>query len=449
MKIKVFILVLLYSVNALFGQVTFEKNYGANLSDDKAYDGDQTSDGGFMVLGKLNYHIVDGDALLVRTNPLGDTLWTKTIAARGIPRMVMTADDGVVIMRWAQDSTSAYKLSLLRIGANGDSLWSKFYGIDIPGSRIRPTSDAGYIITGNIEDSVISLCKLDSNFNIQWKRDYGYCSYPRFWAWDVVQTSDNGYAISGKVTYYSDSPILMKTNASGDSLFVKVFRGLNVSGFCVREASDGGYIIGTDKGYLIKTNSAGDSLWCKNYVYNQSDLDNPFAIVVNTDGDYVVTGGCIEAPVFLAKIDQSGDTVWTRFFGGEVSGGRGGNSIIQTDDGGYFITGAGLIISGQDDHYDLYLLKVNENGILDVGRTSLFPENRNLRVFPNPSGGVFTVSVVEAADFEICNVAGEVVYSGSLLKGDNQFSLDEPDGVYFIKATNERNISVGKIFLQN
>src|SRR6187402_2558092 len=93
--------------------------------------------------------------------------------------------------------------------------------------------------------------------------------------YSVQQTTDGGYVIAGNTSSSSfDDIFLIKTNANGDSLWMKTFGGnYDLFGFSVQQTTDGGYIIGgrtydlilSTQVLLIKTDANGDSLWAKTY----------------------------------------------------------------------------------------------------------------------------------------------------------------------------------------
>jgi len=96
---------LVLASSALAG-ITFEKTYG-RLDADKGYSVDQTSDGGYIVTGYVDWAGADEimNLYLIRTDSLGDTLWTGTYGSdstefRG-SSVHQTQDGGYVVTGWS------------------------------------------------------------------------------------------------------------------------------------------------------------------------------------------------------------------------------------------------------------------------------------------------------------------------------------------------------------
>jgi hypothetical protein len=106
------------------GNVLWEKNYGQSGLD-IGYSGMQISDGGFIFCGESNVQGSEYQSLyLVRTNPAGDTLWTRMLG--GYPRnsgaCVRSAEDGGFIICGGTTSISAdglYDLYIVKTHEDG------------------------------------------------------------------------------------------------------------------------------------------------------------------------------------------------------------------------------------------------------------------------------------------------------------------------------------------
>src|ERR1041384_6802638 len=110
---RIFAIVLMFivqysmiNVQCFAQQVTFQKTYGG-ASTDMCYSVQQTSDGGYIMLGNT-----DGFGAgiwliyLIKTDANGDTLWTKTIGGTGYDngRSVQQTTDGGYIIAGYGDS---------------------------------------------------------------------------------------------------------------------------------------------------------------------------------------------------------------------------------------------------------------------------------------------------------------------------------------------------------
>jgi len=208
-----------------------------------------------------------------------------------------------------------------------------------------------------------------------WQRTYDGPGYDG--GWSVQQTTDGGYIITGYT--YSFGPgtpsysnvYLVKTNASGDTLWTRTYGGArNDRGNSVQQTSDGGYIVagftwsfgvGADDVYFVKTDAQGDTLWTR--AYGGPSNDEGYAVQQTADGGYIIAGNTnsfgVGTPdsdnVYVIKTDPSGDTLWTRTYGGP--GYDEGWSVQQTTDGGYII--AGRTQSFGAGYHDVYLIRTD------------------------------------------------------------------------------------------
>jgi hypothetical protein len=128
----------------------------------------QTFDGGYIISGvKADSTTIYADIWLIKTDPLGDTLWTRTFPGYlgdGRNSMQQTLDKGFIIV-----GTYEGEVILIKTDTNGDTLWTRLYGDEEydSGSSVYQTKDGGYIITGStsstdVDYSDVLLIKTDS-----------------------------------------------------------------------------------------------------------------------------------------------------------------------------------------------------------------------------------------------------------------------------------------------
>jgi hypothetical protein len=182
------------------------------------------------------------------------------------------------------------------------------------------------------------------------------------------QTADEGYIITG----YTDTPspgprhvYLVKTNASGDTLWTGTYGGDNDYGYSVRQTSDGEYVIagmassnGMDA-FLMKTSGSGGLLWRK--TYGGPSQDHAYSVEETSDEGYVVAGvtydTSMSSQAWLIKTDASGDTLWTRTYGGTST--DYAQSVQQTSDDGYIVAG---LTNRYSSYFQVYLVRIDAAG---------------------------------------------------------------------------------------
>lgn len=70
-------------------------------------------------------------------------------------------------------------------------------------------------------------------------------------------------------------------------------------------------------------------------------------------------------------------------------------------------------------------------------------------IFPNPSPGIFTVTIPSHVILEVLNTIGKKIWSGSLSAGSNAIDLsDLPKGIYFVSVSNGEYNSFEKLVIE-
>lgn len=370
----------------------------------------QTSDGGYIITGSTKFLSAgDNDLWLIKTDSLGNILWTKTYGGSesDVGYSIQQTTDGGYIITGITQSFGAGEndIWLIKTNNSGDTLWTKTIGgsnNDV-GNSVQQTNDGGYIIAGSMYSSVnngydVWLIKTDSLGDTLWTKTYGGGEFD--FGYSTQQTEDGGYIITGNTYSYGFGDLnvwLIKTNDSGDTLWTKWYGGLSVDGgFSVRQTTDGGYIIagytylssaGGGDVYLIKTDAFGDTLWTKTLGGSYPEMETGFSVQQTTDGGYIITGDVQypswQSALLLIKTNAIGDTLWTKKVG-EMSNGNTGYDVKQTIDGGYIVT-------GETNYYinlfytDLYLVKIGSDATSAVPVTTTYPFDFSLQQnFPNP-----------------------------------------------------------------
>ncbi len=187
-----------------FGE--WSHTYGGSNFDD-AFSVQENIDGGYILAGRTASFGAGGyDFFVVRTDSIGDTLWTRAFGGvgRDIAYCVRkTAGRGYVICgRTSSYGAGGADFYLVKTNSDGDTLWTRTYGgsLNDEAFSMQVTEDGGYIVAGHTQSFGVGnydfyVVKTDSLGEIGWTNTYGGPGREK--ASSVRQTHDGGYIIAG------------------------------------------------------------------------------------------------------------------------------------------------------------------------------------------------------------------------------------------------------------
>jgi hypothetical protein len=206
----------------------FNRSYGGPATDE-AHSVKQTSDGGYIFLGEtLNTTAGDRDFYLVKTDANGKFAWSQNYGGSNYERgqwVELTSDGYILTGDTKSYGAGDYDIYIVKIDPLGAVQWTKAWGgtnKDIS-KMIRKTTDGGYIVAGisrsfNRVNPDFWILKLKANGDTLWTRLYGgplheHCYYAN-------QTADGGYVAVGHTVnaYTPDYDVdvyLVKMNSEG------------------------------------------------------------------------------------------------------------------------------------------------------------------------------------------------------------------------------------------
>ena len=166
---------------------------------------------------------------------------------------IETSDNGFWAVGWSKSKiTLASKLYVLNLNADGDTIWTRRFGIDDTldtyGRDVVPTADGGCVVVGETYRSAergndIFLMKITPDGAIDWTAMYG--SELSEYARAMAATQDGGFAIVGYASagLESENILLLKADSLGDSLWSSVHsRTYPCRGHALLETADGGLV---------------------------------------------------------------------------------------------------------------------------------------------------------------------------------------------------------------
>ena len=205
------------------------KTFGGDSSD-IGYQVQQTSDSGFIIVGETkSFGAGNSDVYVIRTNPNGDTIWTKTYGGSFYDRgnsVRETGDGGFIII----GETSSFgagneDVYLIRTNTNGDTLWTKTYGgaDSDRGYSLQMTNDNRFIVTGETKSYGAGyydayVLYTDSNGDTLWTKTYGGTGDDR--GYSIFITNDSGFVVAGQKNVTNPDNMdafLIRLNSNGDS----------------------------------------------------------------------------------------------------------------------------------------------------------------------------------------------------------------------------------------
>lgn len=459
---KASLITLILCTQFCWSQISFQKFFGGS-SHDFGHAVEQTSDGGYILIGQTNSFGPNQDIYLVKTDELGNEIWSKTYDSGetdwGISAK-QTSDGGYILCGGWNGATSD-SLVLIKTNSTGDVLWNYRFSGSIDrevGQSVIETSDGGFAacgFTGPFPYEDIFVVKTNSLGTLEWSKVFS--GSLKEIARTIRQTSDDGYFILGSTNsrgYGEDDLYLLRLNAIGDTLWTKTYgTSLSEVGSSMCINSDGSIaLIGYEyfnggNIYVVKVESNGTIIW-EEY-YGGSGWDIGYSIKQTSDDGFVLAGRFDNTSVsgnhemYCVKLNDSGNIQWENTYPAGIMSDAA--CVQQTLDGGYILFGTRTSEVSFDS--DMVLVKVPANGLLELECLS---ENVNLNAYPNPFNDQITIeikSLKSTFDITLTDINGKVlkhiqnVSSKIILQTESL-----PSGIIFISiSADEHIIARGKI----
>lgn len=141
--------------------------------------------------------------------------------------------------------------------------------------------------------------------------------------------------------------------------------------------------------------------------------------------------------------------VYERFYGGDAY--YRATLIIRTRDGGSLICAGRYDYLRQNNEFDLYFLKVNNEGLIVNSREIEICPYQPFSIGPNPAVQYLIVKLVlKSGHMQISNATGQLIFENSIYEGDNQINISALDpGVYFATVISTSGERFTQKFIKN
>lgn len=309
------------------GDTVWTKSYGGSERD-VAFSVSVLPDSGYAVCGYTeSFGAGQADIFLVRLKSNGDTLWTRTIGNKfgDVGHKVIAKPDGSIILTGrtsidsSGDDTDAV---LIKFNPAGDTVWTRTYGgsEDELGEDVILTKDGGYAVVGSTNSfsagGQVDVLFIKTNpLGIPvWSKTFGDVYVDESAA--IKQSANGDYIIAGRMQSYNGGggscppfgacydAYLIKTNSQGDTLWTRKYGGDDLDwAYSIEEIENSGYLLtGFNQSvdlplpgnvYLIKTDRDGLTP-CSSFP-TRTVLGSP---EVEVSSGFMVSGG---ASVFSIK----------------------------------------------------------------------------------------------------------------------------------------------------
>ncbi len=322
--------------------------------------------------------------------------WARTYGGEGAEMINgLVQSDGTFLACGFSDSAGLGGIDLwvAAMNANGVPLWQTVLGgaSTDEARQIAKTSDGGCVVAGytysfGAGGSDGWIVRLDAAGDVVWQKTYGGRGFEGFLA---IAESPNGFYVGGAVDFQQagQDVWILEIDGDGEVLWQQTFEGNQFDQLTsIAPTSDGLAIVANSNSdladrpanipfhrpWLTSLDLKGQVRFSKTYNFSGGDAWNHIEPLTN--GGFVVTGEILAAAFFrgdlwITRLDEAGEVLWDQRFGDNFGNLNfdGGAVVRQTPDGGFLSVGS--TATGGAGSQDLWLVKVDANGVHQWDRT--------------------------------------------------------------------------------
>ncbi len=449
---KLLIVVLFLNIPlSVFGQNYFQKVFGDSMIQEKGILVHQTNNGTIYFIGNTAQSNNIAAIGFYKMTATGQIVSQQNITSTNgnlFANAMLVEDDKFVIVGEKHDNGNIDGFALA-IDTTGQVLQLQFYGTPNKTENFKSiikNQIGEYIISGfttglNNIGNDIYLTALTANLTQTWSTIEG--SSRNEVGQKAIQLPNGNIFVVGDQAQIAGNYNIYCQLYTGDGRFISdfiipdIYNGGSKS--MILDANNDIVIIGEMSApnsanfdmYLVKLNQNGQLIW-KKYLTNTMNGDAGFGIIQPTNETYLITGyaaGIVSQTqdIALFSTDTSGNVLESKFYGG--AGIEIGYTVAPSVNGRFLVAGFDNI--GNDVQYMLIYDNIN----LSVSTSTVFQEEKNLMIFPNPviQQRFNFNELIDKARIQIFNPNGELLEKGLIVNSDiYQLKNKLPSGNYFV-----------------
>ncbi|MBL7931682.1 MAG: T9SS type A sorting domain-containing protein [Bacteroidia bacterium] len=292
---------------------------------DLLYTVSETKDHGIIAAGRSSSYGSGGmDMYLVKLNSAGQVLWRKAIGSADhevANKVFCCADKGFLLSGYTREPSAMHNDAyLVKTDSLGNILWTKaFGGVDDDNAySVIELPNTDIVVTGITVNSMgnVMLAKLSASGIFKWKKIYGTSGDDR--AYSIVPASNGDLYVGGLVE--TTKMLIFKTDSMGNVLWSKSYGNpaTNQWGYSLSRCGNNHLLLCGHQGVgghgadyiLIKTDLNGDTVWTRNYGFQFDDYAQ--SVVEYPGGGCILSGYSMVSPgnydLYTIKADSLGNT---------------------------------------------------------------------------------------------------------------------------------------------
>jgi hypothetical protein len=279
-----------------------------------------------------NYDNTGYDMLLIKTNPYGDTLWTKTYGDTrdNSGSNIIETIDGNILMggnTYVWGYAAGTGILLIKTNYNGDTIWTNLYTdkeldkLNI--NHLKETRNGEYLVIGRyLNDRALHqmyLFKVDKDGNKIWGKELESITTKTIYSAIELQSSELLVCGTNFTNDSTQKMYVMKANNLGNPIWEKEYgdNGNILCGMSMKQNNDGtisitGYSSYTNSDVIVlEIDKNGNQIFFEKIVsqYNDQGLN----LITSMNENIIITGnrivGELDRRIFMSRIVKSGDSI--------------------------------------------------------------------------------------------------------------------------------------------